>query len=80
MISPLSAGAIVAAALSASALSTAAVAATMEPYETPKSLLVLDRFTEMNLEAYWRDLVEECIRASKGTGATSEFETGDTSD
>ena len=54
--------------------------ATMEPYVTPKSLLALDEFTKMSIEAHWRELVEECIRASKETGDTPPVETGDTSD
>ena len=52
----------------------------MEPYVTPKSLLVLDEFTRMSIEAHWRELVEESIRASKETGETHEVETGDTND
>ena len=54
--------------------------ATMEPYVTPKSLLVLDEFTRMSIEAHWRELVEESIRASKETGETPTGETGDTND
>jgi len=54
--------------------------AAMEPYVTPKSLLALDEFTKMSIEAHWRELVEECIRASKETGDTPPVETGDTSD
>ena len=53
--------------------------ATMEPYVTPKSLLALDEFTQMSIEAHWRQLVEECIRASTETGETPPVETGDTS-
>ena len=52
----------------------------MEPYTTPKSLLALDEFTKMSIEAHWRELVEECIRASKETGETPTGETGDTND
>ena len=52
----------------------------MEPYVTPKSLLVLDEFTQMSIEAHWRELVEECIRASNETGETPTGETGDTND
>ena len=54
--------------------------ATMEPYTTPKSLLALDEVTKMSIEAHWRELVEECIRASKETGETPTGETGDTND
>ena len=54
--------------------------ATTEPYTTPKSLLALDEFTKMSIEAHWRELVEECIRASKETGETPTGETGDTND
>ena len=51
--------------------------ATMEP---EPSLLALDEFTQMSIEAHWRELVEECIRASKETGETPTGETGDTND
>ena len=54
--------------------------AAMEPYVTPKSLLALDEFTKMSIEAHWRELVQECIRASKETGETPAGETGDTND
>ena len=47
---------------------------------TPKSLLALDKFTQMSIEAHWRELVQECIRASKETGETPAGETGDTND
>ena len=48
---------------------------------TPEpSVLVLDEFTQMSIEAHWRELVEESIRASKETGETPEVETGGTND
>ncbi len=48
---------------------------------TPEpSILTLDEFTNMSIEAHWRELVEECVRASKETGETPTGETGDTND
>jgi hypothetical protein len=44
--------------------------------EPEPSLLALDEFTQMSIEAHWRELVEESIRASKETGETPEVETG----
>ena len=54
--------------------------ATMEPYTTPKSLLALDEFTKMSIEAHWRELVEECIRGSEETGEPPKGETRYTND
>ena len=46
---------------------------------TPEpSVQALDEFTRMSIEAHWRELVEESIRASKETGETPTGETGET--
>ena len=52
------------------AVATEAWKTLVKPYVTPKCLLVLDQFTEMSIEAHFREQVAEAILASYGTGLT----------